>query len=121
MTLCNAGGWCWALKRRKRPAVCWVSASCVGIKALAALYDESDKRERRGGLGASAPKVSTWLGDIREFFPQSVVQVMQQDAVERLNLSSLLTEKEMLVNVVPDMHLVATLMSLRLRDRKSVV
>ena len=31
-------------------------------KALAALYDESDKRERRGGLGASAPKVSTWLG-----------------------------------------------------------
>ena len=81
-------------------------------KALAALYDESDKRERRGGLGASAPKVSTWLGDIREFFPQSVVQVMQQDAVERLNLSSLLTEKEMLANVVPDVHLVATLMSL---------
>ena len=46
-------------------------------KALAALYGESDKRERRGGLGTSAPEVSTWLGDIREFFPQSVVQIMQ--------------------------------------------
>lgn len=77
-------------------------------KALAALYDS----DRRGGLGSSAPKVSQWLGDIREFFPQSVVQVLQKDAVDRLNLTSLLTEKEMLANVVPDVHLVATLMSL---------
>ncbi|MDO5357542.1 MAG: VWA domain-containing protein [Conchiformibius sp.] len=76
--------------------------------ALSAVYDS----ERQGGLGASAPKVSRWLGDIREFFPQSVVQVMQKDAVERLNLTALLTEKEMLVNIVPDVHLVATLMSL---------
>lgn len=80
-------------------------------KALAALYD-NDGNRRKGGLGASAPKVSKWLGDIREFFPQSVVQVMQKDAVERLNLTQLLTEKEMLETVVPDVHLVATLMSL---------
>lgn len=79
-------------------------------KALSALYDANDNR--RGGLGASAPKVSAWLGDIREFFPQTVVQVMQKDAVQRLNLTSLLTEKEMLANVTPDVHLVATLMSL---------
>lgn len=80
-------------------------------KALSALYD-NDGNRRKGGLGASAPKVSKWLGDIREFFPQSVVQVMQKDAVERLNLTRLLTEKEMLETVVPDVHLVATLMSL---------
>lgn len=55
-------------------------------KALSALYD-NDGNRRKGGLGASAPKVSKWLGDIREFFPQSVVQVMQKDAVERLNLT----------------------------------
>ncbi len=79
-------------------------------KALSALYDA--EHNRRGGLGASAPKVSALLGDIREFFPQSVVQVMQKDAVERLNLTALLTEKEMLANVTPDVHLVATLMSL---------
>ncbi len=34
--------------------------------------------------------------DIREFFPQTVVQVIQKDAIKRLNLTSLLTEKEML-------------------------
>ena len=64
------------------------------------------------GLGSSAPKVSRWLGDIREFFPQSVVQVIQRDAVSRLHLHELLTEPEMLEGVVPDVHLVAPLMSL---------
>lgn len=77
-------------------------------RSLEAVYDS----DRKGGLGASAPKVSRWLGDIREFFPQTVVQVIQRDAIKRLNLTSLLTEKEMLETVVPDVHLVATLMSL---------
>jgi Mg-chelatase subunit ChlD len=76
--------------------------------ALNALY-ESD---RKGGLGASAPNVNRWLGDIREFFPGTVVKIMQQDAIKRLNLHSLLLEKEMLESVEPDVHLVATLMTL---------
>ncbi len=37
---------------------------------------------RRGGLGPSAPSVATWLGDIRRYFPSTVVQVMQRDAVD---------------------------------------
>lgn len=77
-------------------------------QSLEAVYDS----DRRGGLGSSAPKVSRWLGDIREFFPQTVVQVIQRDAIKRLNITSLLTEKEILETVVPDVHLVATLMSL---------
>ena len=77
-------------------------------QSLEAVYDS----DRRGGLGSSAPKVSRWLGDIREFFPQTVVQVIQRDAIKRLNITSLLTEKEMLETVVPDVHLVATQMSL---------
>lgn len=77
-------------------------------QSLEAVYDS----DRRGGLDSSAPKVSRWLGDIREFFPQTVVQVIQRDAIKRLNITSLLTEKEMLETVVPDVHLVATLMSL---------
>lgn len=77
-------------------------------QSLEVVYDS----DRRGGLGSSAPKVSRWLGDIREFFPQTVVQVIQRDAIKRLNITSLLTEKEMLETVVPDVHLVATLMSL---------
>jgi hypothetical protein len=77
--------------------------------ALSSLYDQ---QERKGGLGGSCPKVSRWLGDIREYFSTSVVRVMQRDAMERLNLRQLLTEPEMLEAVQPDVHLVADLMSL---------
>lgn len=77
--------------------------------ALAALYNEEG---RRGGLGASAPSVARWLGDIRQYFPSSVVQVMQKDALERLGLQQMLCEPEMLLAAEPDVHLVATLLSL---------
>jgi hypothetical protein len=77
-------------------------------RTLEALYDS----DRKGGLGASSPNVARWLGDIREYFPQSVVQILQQDALKRLNLTQILTEPEMLQAVVPDIHLVANLMTL---------
>lgn len=67
---------------------------------------------RSAGLGASAPSVARWLGDIRTYFPGSVVQVMQRDAIDRLGLSALLLEPEMLEAVEADVHLVGTLLSL---------
>jgi Mg-chelatase subunit ChlD len=81
----------------------------LGIdRALEALYDS----ERSGGLGASSPKVARWLGDIRSYFPSSIVRVMQKDALERLNLTQMLLEPEMLEQVDADVHLVSTLLSL---------
>ncbi|WP_155335022.1 VWA domain-containing protein [Acrocarpospora corrugata] len=91
-----------------------LSAGDAGMAAaLAALYDQGESGgSRSAGLGSSAPKVTRWLGDIRTYFPSSVVQVMQKDAIERLNLSRLLLEPEMLDAVEPDVHLVGTLLSL---------
>jgi Mg-chelatase subunit ChlD len=84
--------------------------------ALAALYDRGEPggpgRGRSAGLGASAPAVARWLGDIRTYFPASVVQVMQRDAIDRLHLRQLLLEPEMLASIQPDVHLVGTLISL---------
>jgi Mg-chelatase subunit ChlD len=77
--------------------------------ALRALYDS----DRKGGLGSSAPSVARWLGDIRTYFPASVVRVMQQDALERLDLRRMLLEPEMLAAVEPDVHLVADLLALK--------
>src|SRR5688500_6266068 len=68
--------------------------------------------DRRGGLGSSAPSVARWLGDIRTYFPSSVVRVMQRDALERLGLRRMLLEPELLASVEVDVHLVATLLSL---------
>ena len=100
-------------------------------KALAALYNKGgyetgaggavttrtrgrggQQAQRSAGLGASSPQVARWLGDIRNYFPQTVVQVMQRDAIDRLNLRQLLLEPEMMESVEPDVHLVGTLLSL---------
>jgi Mg-chelatase subunit ChlD len=88
-------------------------------QALAALYGSADSDGpsgtsggRGGDLGSSAPRVARWLGDIRRYFPSTVVQVMQSDAIERLGLQRLLLEPEMLDAVEPDVHLVGTLLAL---------
>ncbi|MGH9549720.1 MAG: VWA domain-containing protein, partial [Terriglobales bacterium] len=79
--------------------------------ALSSLYD-AEKGERKAGLGGSAPKVARWLGDIRKYFPSSVVQVMQRDALERLNVKEMLMQPELLESIEADVHLVATLCTL---------
>jgi Mg-chelatase subunit ChlD len=102
-----------------------LSATDMGMDAaLAALYNQADgedgdnignsrkSKSGQGGLGSSAPKVSRWLGDIRQYFPSSVVRVLQKDAYERLNLEQMLLEPELLQAVEADVHLVSTLISL---------
>jgi Mg-chelatase subunit ChlD len=84
-------------------------------RALSALYGGgggADDKERKGGLGASSPAVARWLGDIRSYFPSSVVRVMQKDALDRLGLQKMLLEPELLASVEPDVQLVGTLLSL---------
>jgi Mg-chelatase subunit ChlD len=83
--------------------------------ALSALYDAERGEpgtKRSAGLGSSAPRVARWLGDIRRYFPSTVVQVMQRDAVDRLGLTRMLMEPELLSAVEPDVHLVGTLLAL---------
>ena len=82
-------------------------------EALSLLSDRGDEgRGLRGGSGASAPRVARWLGDIRQYFPSTVVRAMQKDAFDRLHLKDMLLQPEMLESVQPDVHLVSTLMSL---------
>lgn len=85
-------------------------------RALSALYGSGSGSGtaggKKGGLGASAPRVARWLDDIREFFPSPVVQVIQKDAFERLGLKRMLQEPEFLASFEADVHLVADLMSL---------
>jgi Mg-chelatase subunit ChlD len=80
-------------------------------RTLAALYSDAEEKGK-GGLGGSAPRVARWLGDIRTYFPAPVVQVMQKDALERLNLRQMLLQPELLESVEADIHLVSTIISL---------
>jgi Mg-chelatase subunit ChlD len=100
---------------------CKLSGQDIGLdKSLEALYGDSSSsgrgglgNSRQGGLGNSAPKVARWLGDIRTYFPSSVVKVMQKDAIERLDLKNLLLEPEMMDSIEPDISMAATLLELK--------
>ncbi len=85
--------------------------------ALHLLYDSEQTGSggggRSAGLGGSAPRLARWLGDIRGYFPQTVVQVMQRDAIDRLGIRQLLLEPETLSTLQPDVHLVSTLVNLK--------
>ena len=83
-------------------------------EALAAIYDETEGEGggRGAGKGPSAPRLAKWLADVRTYFTEDVVTVIQQDAIERRGMKALLFEPEMLANVQPNVQLVGTLMSL---------
>src|SRR3954468_1625964 len=87
--------------------------------ALAAIYDEVPEEDdgsppqRSAGLGGSAPRLAKWLGDIRTYFKEDVVSVIQADAIERKGLTQLLFEPETLRSVLPNIQLVGTLMALK--------
>jgi hypothetical protein len=100
------------------PGGCPLSAEQLEMdEALAAIYDETEGETesgaRQAGLGGSSPRLAKWLGDIRNYFKEDVVTVIQQDAIERRGLKQLLFEPEMLKNVQPNVQLVGTLMSLK--------
>src|SRR5229473_5190323 len=97
---------------------CDLSPEQLGMdEALAAIYDETGGEQQRGqrsaGLGPSAPNLAKWLGDIRNYFKEDVVTVIQNDAIERKGLTQLLFEPELLKTVEPNPQLVGTLMSLK--------
>lgn len=90
-------------------------------KALTALYDfernnnafQYDVEKGKGGMEGSNPGVARWLGDIRKYFPVSVVNVMQNDAMKHPELKKkMIFEPEILEKTEADVHLVATLMEL---------
>jgi len=104
------------------PGGCQLSGEQAGMdEALAAIYDESTgegsetgrRGQRSAGLGPSAPNLAKWLGDIRTYFKEDVVAVIQNDAIEKKGLTQLLFEPEMLKNVEPNPQLVGTLMALK--------
>jgi hypothetical protein len=87
-------------------------------EALGQIYGEAADEgktagKRSAGLGGSAPRLAKWLGDIRGYFSQDVVAVIQKDAIERKGLKQLLFEPETLGQVTPNIEMVGTLLSLK--------
>src|SRR5260221_8891562 len=73
-------------------------------RALAVVYDAAPAvgQHRGAGLGASAPAVTRWLGDIRKYFPAPLVRVLQQAALEQLGLRRIVAEPALLAPLESD-------------------
>jgi len=78
-------------------------------KTLGTLYDQNKK----GDLSGSAPNVNKWLGDIRTYFPDPVTVMMQKDAVRKLGIEKFLEAPDVLEQIVPDVQLAYTILSLK--------
>ena len=76
-------------------------------KAMGFVYGD----DKRGGSGKSRPYIPTWLANLREFFTQEVVALVQKDAIERRDMKALLFEPETLALLDRNVELVATLVS----------
>lgn len=68
---------------------------------------------KSGGSGDSNLTVSRWLGDIRSYFPSSVADILQQDAIDKIGLEKMLMEPGILEQVEANINLVATIISLQ--------
>jgi Mg-chelatase subunit ChlD len=84
--------------------------------ALESLYGES----KDGDLSDANPDIARWLGDIRQYFPEDMVQLMQRDALQKMDLRKLLQSPNLLAEIEPDVHLVSQILSLkRVMPRKT--
>lgn len=65
--------------------------------------------------GSAPPSIQPveWLRGVRRVFPKSTVEIMQKQAIERYRMHGLLTDKEVLKQVTPNLAMVQTLLSFR--------
>ncbi|VXC54794.1 VWA domain-containing protein [Serratia oryzae] len=68
---------------------------------------------RHGSLDASQLTAVNWLNQARKLFPTSTFERMQSQAIERYEISSFLSNPEVLKSMEPTKALAKTLMSLR--------
>lgn len=78
-------------------------------QTLSLLFEDSTRNK----LKRSRPRLNQWLGDIREIFPPDQVLFLQKEAIDTLDLKTLLFEKETIANLTPDIELIKTILLLR--------
>jgi Mg-chelatase subunit ChlD len=75
--------------------------------------DEVTSRTDGANLAPSCPTPAHWLAGVRQVFPLSVVNRLQRQAIERYELTDLLTDPEVMRQATPNIELVRTLLSFR--------
>lgn len=76
--------------------------------------DEQEiRKDRRGGSEDSQLTVPHWLSKIKTLFPQNTVEIMERHALEKYEMTELLTDPEVLRKLEPNKELLKTIMQLK--------
>lgn len=76
-------------------------------------YQGRGLRTEPGSLDSSQLTLVTWLGEVRELFPNDTVEVIEKHALERYGLTELVTDPKTLERLEPNQQLLRTLLTLR--------
>ncbi|MEI3337055.1 MAG: VWA domain-containing protein [Clostridium sp.] len=78
-------------------------------------YGEEDgvRRERNGSLDPSNLTVPSWITKIREVFPKETVEILEKHALDKYELTELLTDKEVLEKLEPNKELLKNILQMK--------
>ncbi|WP_276914427.1 VWA domain-containing protein [Aneurinibacillus aneurinilyticus] len=68
---------------------------------------------RQGGQEGSSLTVPAWLSKIRTVFPKETVEILEKQALERYNMTELLTDRAVLESLEPNMHLLKSILQFK--------
>jgi len=81
------------------------------------LYSHGDsddiRHERSGGSGSSQLTAARWIQKVRELFPKKTAEVLEKQALEEFRLTELITDKQVLESLEPDMGLLSAILQLK--------
>ena len=71
------------------------------------------REERRGGREGSQLTVPGWLHKIKKLFPKRTVEILERHALEKYNMTELLTDPDVLRRLEPNKDLLKTILELK--------
>ena len=75
--------------------------------------EQEIRQERQGGSGGSQLTVPKWLHEMKKLFPRQTVEIMERHALEKYEMTELLTDPEVLRRLEPNRELLKTIMGLK--------
>ena len=78
-------------------------------------YGEEDgvRRERKGSFDPSNLTLPSWITKIREVFPKETVEILEKHALDKYELTELLTDKEVLEKLEPNKELLKNILQMK--------
>ena len=76
-------------------------------------YNDNDNTKLKGDKSKSNLTVPMWVSKIRKLFPKETVQIMQTHALNKYNLTEMITDENILKEMEPNMELLKNILTFR--------